>query len=241
MDVRRLHLVGVDQQLGHQPDDRGVGVLRGLRLAETAVGGLLVLFDQHVGVGDVGVAEEAVDLFGFVGVVFGDLEVDLPLRSDDRVDVAAEQIAQRVERLHIGRVAHGDGEQIVVLHHRHHPVVERDVAAHGVDHLLRNIVMAEVEQFHAVLLCEHGEQLLLLNDALLLENVDRVDELLAVGGLLPGLGNLLRSDHAVLLKQPENVFGISGQNPPPVEPFSCKAAPPRRNNCCRRLRKNIRF
>ena len=101
--------------------------------------------------------------------------------------------------------------------------------------------MAEVEQFHAVLLCEHGEQLLLLNDALLLENVDRVDELLAVGGLLPGLGNLLRSDHAVLLKQPENVFGISGQNPPPVEPFSCKAAPPRRNNCCRRLRKNIRF
>ena len=173
--------------------------------------------------------------------MLGDLEVDLPLRGDDCVDVAAEQIAQRIERLHVGRIAHGDGEQIVVLHHRHHPVVERDVAAHGVDHLLRNIVVAEVEQFHAVLLCEHGEQLLLLNDALFLENVHRVDELFAVGGLLPGLGNLLRSDHAVLLKQPENVFGISGQNPPPVEPFSCKAAPPRRNNCCRRFRKNIRF
>ena len=155
------------------------------------------------------------DLLGFIRIVLQNLFLDLALRRDHRIDVSAENIANRIERLHVGRITHRDGQDVVVLRDRHYPVVLHHVRTERIDHPLRNIEAGNIDQLHSVLLRKHREQLLLLNHAVFLQNIDGVRQSAGRLRFLAGFCHLLRRHHAVFFEQTEHVFGISGQTSTP--------------------------
>lgn len=138
--------------------------------------------------------------------------VDLRFACDHRIDFGAEQVTERVERLHVSRVAHRDGQHVVVFHDRDDLVARRHLGGQALKNFRGDFIAVEVEDFHSVLLREHREQILFPHRAVFLQAFHRIE--CSAGGfrLFPGSCDLFPGNHSVLHKEFENIFRISGQS-----------------------------
>ena len=130
MDVARAALDGVDEGLVDQLDDRG---LFGIVFVVGQDVGLFVLFDDVdpavVGQGDI--LDELLDPDGVRrAVVLVDGVDDAGLRGDDRLDGQACPEFDVLDDLEVGRIDHGQGQEVADAVDRHDHVflghVDRD-------------------------------------------------------------------------------------------------------------------
>ena len=105
---------------------------------------------------------------------------DLARAGEDRLDVQAGEGLQLVEGVNVEGVAGGDDEGAVVARQRHEGAAVDELERHRLQRLRLDLHVGQIDEFHAELVGERGEDVLLLDEALL--DDDLVEGLVGRGG-----------------------------------------------------------
>ena len=207
MNIGCAELEGVVDEEGDELDDRGVVFAvacgrRGFPGVRVFVG----LHDFEVGsvdaadVGVHGAVESAV-------AGFEDL-LDLVDGGDDSLHIAFQQVAQSVDGLHVGRVGHGDGQDVVVEHDRDDLILPGCFGGELRQDLVWDDERRKVDGLEPVLLGEHVGDFLFIDVMQEFQSVEDIQFAVGFGDFFPAFIYLLLGDKSIFLEQFQYIIAV---------------------------------
>ena len=223
VNIGSLHIERIDDDLRNEFDDRRIvfraGALpHGEGSVLCSVGDLL----HVVGCGEL--VGDQVQLFLVGPVCLDQQAVDLLLRRHDGVHIALKDDPDGVQRIHIGRIAHCDGQDVVMNPDGNHLVLPRQVGWQLGCDCFGDLVIRKVHQFQSILFTEYCQQFSLVQVSELLQCVDDAQFAAGLGDGRPSFGDLIVGHQVILPDQLENII-IVFRHFPHLVSFRCGRFP----------------
>ena len=171
MNVRSLHFVCFRNEQVNKSDDRGV-------IAACLIAG--ICFFHLLQIAGFHTVEQRVHGVGERAVIAVYDFLDLFLRGDHGLHVPVQHIAQTIQCVHGGGIAHGNSQNVIMDHHGDRVILVYNLRGHGLNDLVRNFVTGQIQRFQPVLLGKHRHEFIPFHIFQFLQRFDNIESAIGV-------------------------------------------------------------